>query len=58
MSLKSWRENRWIDAHSASAEEIGKLLTVVERDLRDAAVAGISSDLKGAPVRWLCHHRD
>ena len=47
MSLKSWRENRWIDAHSASAEEIGKLLTVVERDLRDATVAGISSDLKG-----------
>jgi hypothetical protein len=47
MSLKSWLENRWIEAHRASAEEIGKLLTVVERDLRDAAVAGISSDLKG-----------
>lgn len=47
MSLKSWLESRWILAHSASADEIGKLLSVVDRDLRDAAVAGLSSDAKG-----------
>ena len=44
MTLKSWLENRWLVAHEPSAEEIGDLLGVVDRDLRDAGIRGLSAD--------------
>lgn len=47
MTLKGWRENRWIDAHSTSPDEIAQLLSIVDRDLKDAAVSGLSADTKG-----------
>ena len=36
MSLKQWAENGWLRPHQSSRQEIGDLLTIVERDLRDA----------------------
>lgn len=47
MTLRGWQENRWIDAHSTSPDEIARLLSIVDRDLRDAAVPGLSADTKG-----------
>lgn len=47
MTLKQWQENGWIDAHSTSPDEIARLLSIVDRDLKDAAVRGLSSDAKG-----------
>jgi len=36
--------NRWLVEHDSSAEEIADLFSVVDRDLIDAKVAGVSSD--------------
>ena len=44
MTLQGWLANRWIVEHEASAEEITDLLSIVDRDLIDAKVAGVSSD--------------
>ncbi|HYN82234.1 MAG TPA: hypothetical protein VES88_12080 [Gemmatimonadaceae bacterium] len=44
MTLQSWLANRWLVEHETSAEEIADLLSVVDRDLIDAKVAGVSSD--------------
>lgn len=44
MSLQSWLANRWLVEHETSAEEIADLFSVVDRDLIDAKVAGVSSD--------------
>lgn len=44
MSLDEWVANRWMAPHVASREEIAELLVVVDRDLADAAVAGLSAD--------------
>ena len=44
MILKDWLESRWITAHQVSPEEIADLLAVVDRDLVDAAVDGLSAD--------------
>jgi len=43
MSLRSWLANGWLRQHATSREEIGNLLAIVERDLRDAQ-GGISPD--------------
>jgi hypothetical protein len=48
MTLKSWFENRWLTAHESSREEIADLLAVVDRDLEDAAVDGLSPDWRMA----------
>jgi len=44
--LADWRDNRWIVAHEPTREEIADLLAVVDRDLQDAAIAGLSADRK------------
>lgn len=43
MTLPQWAKNGWLRPHSTSAQEIGNLLAVVDRDLADAA-ADISAD--------------
>lgn len=44
MTLRDWRENRWLVEHVTSREEIAELLAVVERDLADAAIERLSPD--------------
>lgn len=43
MTLKQWQDNGWLRPHATSAEEIGNLLAIVDRDLQDAQ-GGISLD--------------
>lgn len=44
MSLKNWRDNAWLKDHTTSPQEIADLLSVAQRDLKDASAAGISPD--------------
>ncbi|MGH8674529.1 MAG: hypothetical protein ACREVG_09495 [Burkholderiales bacterium] len=44
MSLGDWLRNSWLVEHKTSAEEIAALLAIVERDLANAKVAGLSDD--------------
>ncbi|MBN1676792.1 MAG: hypothetical protein JXR37_37455 [Kiritimatiellae bacterium] len=44
MSLQSWHDNGWLRPHSPTREEIANLFAIVERDLKDAGVPGVSSD--------------
>ena len=44
MSLNDWLASRWIVAHKSSVAETAELLAVVDRDLGDAAVRGLSPD--------------
>jgi len=44
MTLKKWADNGWLKKHESSALEIGNLLAIVERDLKDAAEGAVSSD--------------
>ena len=44
MSLEKWVEYGWLRAEPTSPDEIRNLLTIVDRDLRDAHVAGLSED--------------
>ncbi|MBC8466530.1 MAG: hypothetical protein H8D55_01710 [Deltaproteobacteria bacterium] len=44
MTLKQWANNGWIKPHKTSTAEIGNLLAIVERDLKDAIEGGISAD--------------
>jgi hypothetical protein len=44
MTLRQWSESRWVVAHDASAEEIADLLAVVDRELEDASLKGLSDD--------------
>ena len=44
MSLREWLNNGWIRAHRTSREEIGSLLRIADRDLKDSRAAGVSSD--------------
>lgn len=43
MSLKQWADNGWLKPHRTSRREISSLLSIVERDLKDAQ-GDISSD--------------
>ncbi len=43
MTLKQWLENRWLQRHETSPEEINNLFQIVDRDLKDA-MAGVSAD--------------
>ena len=43
MTLTQWLENRWLQRHRTSPEEIENLFKIVERDLKDAR-AGVSAD--------------
>ena len=44
MTLKQWSENGWLRAHKTSQQEIGNLLAIVERDIKDASRTEISAD--------------
>ena len=44
MSLTNWQAAGWLVEHKATPEEIRDLFAVAERDLKDSAVTGISSD--------------
>ncbi|MBN2035792.1 MAG: hypothetical protein JW768_03540 [Chitinispirillaceae bacterium] len=44
MSLQDWANNGWLKSHKTSREEIGNLLEIVERDLKDAQGPGLSAD--------------
>ena len=44
MTLKQWSENGWLKTHKTSPQEIGNLLAIVERDIKDASQAEISAD--------------
>ena len=44
MSLEKWVEYGWLKVEPTSRDEIKSLLTIVERDLKDANVAAISED--------------
>ncbi|HXX02377.1 MAG TPA: hypothetical protein VEJ00_14270 [Candidatus Acidoferrales bacterium] len=44
MSLRDWLRNSWLVEHETSPEEIAGLLAIVERDLANAKVAGLSED--------------
>lgn len=44
MSLGDWLRNSWLLEHKTSAEEIAGLLAIVERDLANAKVPGLSDD--------------
>jgi hypothetical protein len=39
-----WADNGWLTSHKTSTQEIGNLLAIVERDLKDAIEGGISAD--------------
>jgi hypothetical protein len=42
--LSEWLANRWLQPHETSPLEISDLLDVVDRDLADASVVGLSAD--------------
>ena len=44
MTLKQWADNSWLKSHKTSAEEIGNLRAIVDRDIKDAIEGGISAD--------------
>ena len=44
MTLMQWADNGWLRSHKTSGEEIGNLLAIVERDIKDAIEGGISAD--------------
>jgi hypothetical protein len=44
MSLEKWAENSWLKREATSHDEIKNLLSIVERDLKDASVALVSDD--------------
>ncbi len=43
MSLNQWVDNGWLRHHKTSKEEIENLVTIIDRDLKDAK-GGISDD--------------
>jgi hypothetical protein len=44
MSLEKWAEYGWLKAEPTSRDEIKSLLTIIERDMKDANVPEISED--------------
>jgi hypothetical protein len=42
--LADWLADRWIVAHEPTVEEIADLFAVVDRDLEDAGLPGLSAD--------------
>jgi hypothetical protein len=44
VSLPDWLNNRWILAHVISQDEVAGLIAVVDRDINDSAVRGVSAD--------------
>lgn len=48
MSFEDWVKNGWLDTHRSSREEIGNLLSIVERDLKDSQSKDVSNDWRFA----------
>jgi hypothetical protein len=48
MSFADWVKNGWLDTHGSSREEIGNLLSIVERDLKDSQSKDVSNDWRFA----------
>jgi hypothetical protein len=46
VSLRDWLRNSWLTEHATSPEEIEALLALVERDLANAQITGLSADWK------------
>jgi uncharacterized protein (UPF0332 family) len=46
VSLNDWEKNGWLKAHKTSKQEIEGLFSIVERELKDSQIKGISSDGK------------
>src|SRR5262245_61308871 len=44
MSLADWQKNGWVKPHPPDAGEIGDLLAIAARDLKDARAKGLSDD--------------
>ncbi len=44
MSLEDWLGNRWLTEHRTSTEEVNDLLEVIQRDLRESQLDGLSDD--------------
>jgi uncharacterized protein (UPF0332 family) len=44
MTLSDWAKNDWLKPHRTSKQEIAGLFSIVERELRDAQLEGISPD--------------
>ena len=44
MSLEKWAEYGWLKCEPSSRNEIRSLLAIVDRDLKDANLAGLSED--------------
>ena len=44
MSLEDWQNNGWLTSHQSSPQEIGDLLAVADRDLKDCQSEGLSAD--------------
>lgn len=44
MSLTDWERNGWLIPHATSRQEIGDLLALVQRDLRDCQSEDLSAD--------------
>ena len=44
VNLRDWLENRWLNEHISSPEEIADFFEAVERDLNDCRTEGISPD--------------
>jgi hypothetical protein len=44
MSLPDWQKNGWLTEHQTSRREVADLLGVVDRDLADSQIPGLSAD--------------
>lgn len=44
MSLKDWLKRGWLIEHATSRDEIADLIGVMERDISDSQVPGLSAD--------------
>lgn len=44
MSLQDWLRNGWLAEHEASPQELAELLCVVDRDLVECQIPGLSPD--------------
>jgi hypothetical protein len=48
VSFADWVSNGWLVAHKSSKQEIGKLLGIVTRDLKDSQAKDVSDDWRFA----------
>jgi len=44
MSLNDWQRNGWLKAHNPTVQEVTDLLTLADRDLRNAKAKGLDDD--------------